>query len=620
MFRSHVASPRSTAAPIAYARILGAGLCLAAVGGLISLAPHASDVVWTEDDWSGGHYTWTSGADPDVHPGLLVPLNNPQSMRFVAEVTAYRGVYAMTVYHDTLFMGACEYPITANGADILTYDYRTGTFGMAYQPDEQGVTTLVVSGDTLFMPGPETANGYLEGSAIYLYNGHEWIKKQNVEWALHLFDLAELDGSLFVATGDRDRVGSVRVSTDWGDTWSNILHLQFLGTDARRFYAVGGYQGRLFAQPDGLPPETDRIYVYDGAAWDSISIPGLPISKMGTFTAWGDSLFLNIRDRMYILHDGQVHASYTPFAGDRWCRGFHIYKGIFYGGADQTKLYRWSPGSSWTQVCQFGLTPATEELSVMATYYGRLYIATARYEGYQGGRLYVSSAASFGRLLSIMHDFGGPIGDATLSWIDFRPGVGNTTRFRVRSGMTLEDAQSAPFLGPDGTGSTYYETSGTTLPLAHYGHRYFQYIVDLLCPGGLEMPFLDQVTLAADTLAVAAVTEDPLSPRAGTPNSARLHLRAPEPNPARHDVTVTVNLENLHPGEIRALRLRVADLQGRLVREVRLAADDPGTVTWHWDLADRTGTPVPGGIYLIRADLGAGSGSVACARSVLVLR
>jgi len=613
------AALRSGRAGAARLWVLGAGIS-ALIGSLGATPAQSADVAWTDDDWSNGHYVWSSDADPDVHPGLLIPRNDPQTMLFLSEVTAYRGVYAMTVYHDTLFLGTCEYPITADGADIITYDYRTGSFHLAYQPDEQGLTTFHVSGDTLFVPGPDTYNGYLQGSAIYLYNGHEWVKKQTVALALHLFDLTVLDGAIYVTSGDRDHVGSVRVSTDWGETWSNILHLT--GADARRFYAVGSHQGRLYAQHDGLPPQTDRIYVYDSAAWDSVFIPGLPEAKMGTFTTWGDSLFLNVGNRMYILRDNQVYASWMPFSGDRWCRGFHIYKGVFYGGADQSKLYRWIPGSTWTQVCQFGLDPATEELSVMATYYGRLYIATARYEGYQGGRLYVSSAAPLGRLMSVVHDFGGPIRAGTLSWIDFRPGAGNTTRFQVRSGTTPQQVQSAPFLGPDGSASTYYETSGTALPPAHDGHRYFQYLVDLLCPNGLAMPFLDQVTVAADTLDVAGVAggaPGAQDANARVPSAARLALDAPGPNPARDAVTVTARWETPPPRGIGTLRLRVVDMQGRVVRVARVVSSDHGFQPWRWDLTDLGGTPVPSGIYLIQADLGTGSGAPAAARSLLVL-
>ncbi len=590
------------------------------LSGLSAPPARSADVVSTDDDWSHGRYVWSSGADADAHPGLLIPLNDPQTMRFVAEVTSRRGVYAMATYHDTLFLGACEYPITVNGADILSYDYRTGDFALAYQPDEQGLTTFHVSGDTLFVPGPDTYNGYLYGSAIYLYNGRQWIKKQTVPLALHLFDLTVLDGAIYVATGDQGLIGSVRKSTDWGETWSTVLALN--GPDVRRFYAVGRHQGRLYAQHDGLAPETNRIYVHDGTSWSTITTPGLPTAKMGTFTAWGDSLFLNIGNRMYIIRGTQVYASWMPFSGDRWCRGFHIYKGIFYGGADQTKLYRWTPGSTWTQVCQFGLTPDTEELSVMATYYGRLYIATARHEGYQGGRLYVSAAAPLGRLMSEVHDFGAWLGEATLSWVDFRPSPGNTTRFRVRSGATEQQAQSAPFLGPDGTPSSYYETSGTLLPPAHHGHRYFQYLVDLLCPGGLEMPFLDQVTLAGDTLDVAAVSGNPPDlPDGGarTRPGARLTFDAPEPNPARHGVTVTVRWETEAPRADMTLRMRVVDLQGRVVREARWPSRERAVQSWRWDLTDRSGRPVPSGIYRVQADLGPGANAPVTARSLLVV-
>ncbi len=597
---------------LAAAGRLAAGLLAA---GLLA-APRGADLVWTDDDWSQGRYALTSAADPEVHPGLLIPANDPATMLFVAEPTDYRGIYAMAVYHDTLFLGAGPYPITADGADVLSYDYRTGVFRTEYQPDEQGITALKVFGDTLYMPGPETHDGYTLGSAIYLYNGHEWIKKQHVQLALHLFDLEMLDGAIYVTTGDHDYIGSVRVSHDLGETWDTLLHLDPTSTsEGRRFYGIGSFQGRIYAQPDGYEPESECIYAFDGTAWDTIPMPGLPEAKMGKFTAWGDSLFLNIRNRMYILHEGQVHASWMPFAGDRWCQGFHVYKGMFYGGADYGRLYRWSPGSPWSQIGEIGLDPSTEEISVLATYYGRLYLATARYEGHTGGRLYVSAAAPQARLLSLVHDFGAPTVNGTLAWIDFRPGSGNTTRFRVRSGATPEDLAAAPFLGPDGTATSSYVTSGTALPAAHRTHRYFQYQVDLLCPAGLEMPFVDRVTLAVDTLDATSVDEPPAA------SAPRLWLGAPRPNPARHGVELPVAPAAAGAPAERALWLRVTDLQGRRVREERVALHGTERTLWRWDLTDCSGARVPAGIYLVRVSCAARTAAGAVAtRTLLVLR
>ncbi|MBD3238010.1 MAG: hypothetical protein GF330_15025 [Candidatus Eisenbacteria bacterium] len=48
----------------------------------------------------------------------------------------------------------------------------------------------------------------------------------------------------------------------------------------RRFFGLGHIGNRLFAQPDGHPPETNMIFTtLDGVTWDTTSVNGMPIEK-----------------------------------------------------------------------------------------------------------------------------------------------------------------------------------------------------------------------------------------------------------------------------------------------------------------------------------------------------
>jgi S-formylglutathione hydrolase FrmB len=71
------------------------------------------------------------------------------------------------------------------------------------------------------------------------------------------------------------------------------------------------------------------------------------------------------------------------------------------------------------------------------------------------------------------------------------------------------------------------------------------------------------------------------------------------PNPFNEAVTITWTLP--------AASLRIFDLRGRLVRQMRLAAEASGQRAVLWDGADDGGWQLPSGVYLIRVQVGQGT-------------
>ncbi len=599
-----------------------AALIISAAVVLGGDVPRAYQISWTQDDWSGHAYYWQNATDPEIHPGLLLPLNNPADPRFVAEPTSYRGLWALAAYHDTLILGAGPYPLNPDGADILTYDYLTGQFALSSQLPEEGVAVIKVRGDTLYIPGPDTHYSGSHGSSVYLYNGRQWTTKQSVIGAVHLFDVEVLNDAIYVSSGDGSGNASVYQSLDHGDSFTRIFSLDYtLEHRIRRMHALAVHQGRLYAQPDGWEPEDDMVFTFDGADWDTIQVVGLPQGTttenygwQGTFTTWGDSLILGIKDKLFIFANNQVYRSNLPFWCARMGSGFGAYKGALYSGGGSGYLYRWRPGQGWTQLAPLGPDPSTEPVQAFATYYGRLYIATSRTEGLTGGRLYVSACASVGRLISLPHDFGIPVYDVQIAWDHFSPDPAALVRFQVRSAPSEAQLPARPWTGPDGTSATWYTQPGAPLPALHDTDRYFQYLVELHSPDGLKMPLLRSVTLAADSTAGAAVDE-PLPVE--DPRAPRLRLEPPFPNPATASVLVRAHLGHVGRAD-GPLELRVLDVQGRQVRAVTLDPAGRRAADWLWDLSDDAGRRVPTGIYQIAARLPGQPGSPAAGR-VLVL-
>jgi hypothetical protein len=591
----------------------------------------AGDRAWVEDDWSNGAYTSIQGMDADIEPGLLALISHPEDMRFVAEPTAFQGIYAIAAFHDTLFVGASPYPIMGNGADILSYDDVSNTFALDYSLYEQGVTALKVYGDTLYAPGPDSQGSWLWGN-VYLRDRSGWTRKATVPSAVHLFDIAVDGGSIYTTGGDRFYNGAIWRSDDHGDTFTEIFQIPYvIDVGVRRFYGCEAFQGRLFFQPDGRGGD-QFVLRYDGAGWDSLAMSAMPVDRQGVFTAWGDSLIFSISNRMYIIHGDHVTARWQPFQGNTWCRGVYKYGDAIYGGALNGLLYRWRPETGWVQVDQLGLDPATEEIEGLAMYRSRLYVSTSRPDGYAGGRLYVSAAETAGALVSQTHDFGRPVANGVLAWDACSPGAGDVARLQVRSSPTLAQLAGESFAGPDGTSHTYYQNSPAALPAGHNGDRYFQYRVELLCPDGLRMPWVSRVALEADTLATADVADgNPWGGDAGANGTRALALEivAARPNPARGPIEIGLALNDAStdvahaatdaPAEQTAL-LRIVDVQGRAVRSARLPVRTGVTTRWQWDLRDDRGVAVATGLYQLSAGIQGASGPTARSRAVIVLR
>lgn len=627
--------PRRTISPARSIRRL-AFLPLLTLVALAGAATRATSLEWTEDDWSGGRYADARGIDPEVAPGLLVLENRLDDLRLVARPTAFQGMYAMAVLHDTLFITASDYPYMFDGADVIAYDMISGGFDVVYQPYESGLHLIKRIGDTLYVPGPDSMDEWWQEGSIYTYDGGAWVEKATLPTAVHVNDVEIAGGRLYAttghATGELNGFGCVWVSDDGGDSFQRLLTIE--PCDAhfwRRFFGLGSHRGRLFVQPDGYPPENEVLYsTMNGTEWDTIPVPGMPVDKHAMFTSWGDSLLMTINDRMFIWDGSVWHPHTLPFVGWRWCRGIHEYKGRLYGGGDSCRLFRWLGGSNWETIGDLPVNPDSEEIEAMATCYGRLYICTSRPQQGMAPGLFVSAALSRGTLRSLTHTFAGPTTGARLFWDAFEPDPAHRARFQVRWSGSVEDIDAHPFVGPDGTASTWFEISGSPLPPAHQGARCYQFQAELQSPGGLHMPFVRQVRLTCDLLDPAGVAPDlpagedgplPGTPEERSPATVRQPIRIRAESPAfgssRIDLAADGSGFTVPPAGW--LEVWIFDLRGALVRSIRLPAGPEGEARWQWDLRDRSGRAVPSGLYRVAAAW-AGQRPAGQARSIVVLR
>jgi len=544
-------------------------LALLALLSFATAPAFATELAWEESDWSQGAYDSTNGIDPEIAPGRLVLAAQLDDFRYLASPTGFQGIYCMAVYHDTLWLACSDYPFVYDGADVLSYDYPTQAFDLAYQPYESGLNVIKIFGDTLYIPGPDSMDPWGTPGSIYTYDGHSWLEKATIDSAVHVCDIEIIDDIMVVTTGQRDHSGGVWTSFDSGDTFTQVLSIEPTAEQTtRRFFGAGQHQGHFFVQPDGFAPEGRVLYSSaNGLDWTEVPLDGMPTDKQATFFAWNaDTLLAAISNKLF-LYDGQTWDwEYLPFSGWRWCRGFCVRDG---------------------------------ELL-------RVYVSTSRPDPGPPARLYVSACASEGRLVSKIHDFATPVGNGELSWEAHLPAASSAVRFQIRSAASLLDLAERPFVGPDGSPATHYTESGAILPAEHDEDRFFQYAVELLCPDGESMPVLERVTLRVDSLGAQSLPESDHAVTAGEPAGPALRLRVPAAASlaAAGDVRLQLHAADYAPGQ--AIRVRILDPTGRTLRRTELTLDERGSAIWRWDLRDQRGRRVASGHYVaVAAPVGA---------------
>ena len=109
------------------------------------------------------------------------------------------------------------------------------------------------------------------------------------------------------------------------------------------------------------------------------------------------------------------------------------------------------------------------------------------------------------------------------------------------------------------------------------------------------------VAVAASALGASAVS----APVAVQVAPATTRLESPRPNPSSGITTFRYSLAR--PGPV---RLMLYDVAGRRVRELKAGEELAGAHAVQWDGRDRSGRPVPAGVYLVRLTADDGSYTV----------
>ncbi|HVP70656.1 MAG TPA: FlgD immunoglobulin-like domain containing protein [Gemmatimonadaceae bacterium] len=171
------------------------------------------------------------------------------------------------------------------------------------------------------------------------------------------------------------------------------------------------------------------------------------------------------------------------------------------------------------------------------------------------------------------------------SLVSFDPSTGaKIATVRSPGGFSLPDCAI------DDRGELYVADNGYTTA----GLYVYRAGTDALLAGPLDTGLPpNQITFDEERSEVAG------APDGGAP-PARLEFAAPAPNPARGDVTLDLRLPEAGPA-----RIEVLDVAGRRVATIADGPRPAGEWRLTWRALGAGGTPLPSGVYQVRARVGA---------------
>ena len=565
------------------------------VAVLLALTLSARAETWTDSDWTGGNWDTIDLLDADTSPGELVLLAD--SLHFVPafDATDFAGVWDLVVWQDRLYLAAGPNPpLTADGGDIIVYDYQTNSCTIDYSVFEQGCVVLKVHDGVIYSPGIDSRGSHDWGN-IYFNDGSGWVRKETIPLAVHVFDMFFRDDKIWVTTGQdqSDPRGILYSSADMGDTWVEEYDVEPVNPvfEFRRLYGATTFGDTIILQPDFKEPE--------GMVMIELWPDGRPLVHDVLAYVGGFSGFQEYRGNLYC----RLNYSLNSFDGSDWThhnnpatapnfvsRGITVFKDRLYVSGRQN-ICASEDAEDWDYA---EIEDATDRVfETLETFHGRLYAGSTPH-----GEVHVSGVPEQGDLVSRPHCFATPADGGSVTWQALLQGPATSIKFQLRSAADEAGLDMAPFLGPDGTITSWYETSGTSMAPVHHGDSCFQYRVRLESTDARFAPVLQEFQL--EIIGPTAVP-------AYLPTMVDLTV---QPNP--FNPRTSLHYELTAPATI---ELALFDVQGRRLTVLQGGVVPAGPHTVGWDGRDEQGREMPGGIYFARLVAGT---TVTTQRLVLV--
>ena len=494
--------------------------------------------VFEDRDWRDpAAVTRSEGVERDMGPALLLKTEFKEPV-FLFDPTEDETITAITDFQGKLYLGSCTRPSITNTGSVFTYDPKTNQWEKAFQVNEQGLIHLAVYGDRLYIPGYDAEDGGWDLGNIYIHDGDTWVEHRTVPRAIHIYGLAVYKDRIYIS-GDifsepppgvsveeaceqglpMSIYGRVMSSGDGGLTWREEYRGPREGQDVGLMTV---FDDRLVLNAHG------DLVLFGGSSWERLGLNPNALCVLDYCDA-GGRLLLGTSVGLCVL-DGDEFRRLDAFSGEQWIHVraidrfgprwavviTRIFGGTFGHGPGGTGYLplkgNEQPFSCWLELIpdlvfragllgdadacreikehapvEWGTTISCEEMIVSAhVLQGRLFLGT-----HPEGRVLVLPVVREGTLDSAPRAIAAG-GAYTLSWEAATP-PGTNCRLQVRSATTREALEKEPFVGPDGSESSFFDASGSTVEIAEPG--FVQYRVLLKTDDPALTPYVKRVAL-----------------------------------------------------------------------------------------------------------------------------
>lgn len=497
---------------------------------ILSTRPYPAIIV--EGPWMGLPDGAGAGLALDGETGALMLDTDMQRFVYVGqpepERTAFlNGIYELVTYKGALYLGYGDPWNNRGPVNIVGYRALAG----AFQVEMTGLPEEMVSGwrgspdgRRFFVAGEDSRESWTFGS-FYVKDNLGWHKRRTVYGGVKMRGITAFQGKLYADYGTAPSVLPITytfalVSSDQGASWQyervdsapiEDIAISTLSTvnhaSGETLYAL------IWSDPVGSEGMERSLYRFDGDTWETVIItdPRGAVSAP-EIRAFGDQLVVrgilsdtvsNRRTLMVYALDGAGQQKEITFLQDRYFLWDNctIHNAWLYCAiptepmyeADY-QLYRTRTLHDWEHLGPIVLAPGVS-LRALAFSHDRLYV------GATNAGWWDSTPGRFELWQKVVPT----ITNTTLHWDAYVP-QGAELAFQVRSSDFDTRLSGEPWVGPDGTESSMFTTSGTTLHPRHDGHRLFQIVIHKTANGSGDAPTVKWLSLIGDygsiTLAV----------------------------------------------------------------------------------------------------------------------
>lgn len=469
----------------------------------------------------------------DQETEAITMQTNPTDLVFVAQPDSKKdaftnNIYTMGKFDGRIYLGYGDLYNNQGPVDLVSYNPLTGTLlqEMENIPQEQLANWRIGESGQFYVSGEDSREPWAFGS-YYVNNGFGWRKIRTIYRGLHVKEMMEFKGRLYTAfSSDNQQIVNypfILISSNGGLTWQYEKLEEDVSQDCAisklvLVHATTGDELFVMAYIINPPARPEkRIYRFDGQFWQRMTFGRSSDEFMlQNIYAFQEHLLITyyVKDSQndsWIIAaynwDGQAQTEIPYLKGrnldfslfteqDGWLYAL-IPPAGFSSNITSYTFVRTQDLINWEELGNV-LLPEGVIPGALTYLHNRLYL---------GGRIAWQGIEGNPPVYTLVQTVTDPLANARLNWDADIP-EGASLSFQIKAGKDYTDFSTAQFLGPDGTMTSYYKTSGITLPSQQTGATIFTIQMKRTANTSGKKPFVRTVTVQSDKSSTTYAVDD----------------------------------------------------------------------------------------------------------------